>query len=138
MKLDINFNPNLKKTIKLCEPLSDWFERNQETMAYFQLTHKGCLHFEGNPFANNDIIVLGKMANAALTWLEMPKTNSISRKEIAINAALAIAMIYEKEKEKLSDNAKMKYYIDVQNLQKNINEEKVLKKILINTENDIN
>ena len=33
MKLNINFDQSLESTINLCQPLADWFERNQETMA---------------------------------------------------------------------------------------------------------
>ena len=124
MKLNINFDPTLEETINLCAPLADWFARNQETMAYFEMTHKGCLHFNNSPMANNDVIALGKMANAGLTWLEAPKAIPVSPEEKAVNAALSIAMVYEEEKEKLSENARTQYYIDVQGLQKDETEEK--------------
>ena len=35
MKLNINFDQSLESVINSCEPLAEWFERNQETMAYF-------------------------------------------------------------------------------------------------------
>ncbi len=38
-------------------------------MAYYELTHAGCLHFEDSG-ASMDIRVLGRMANAALSVLE--------------------------------------------------------------------
>lgn len=118
MKLNINFDPKLEETINLCAPLADWFERNQEMMAYFEMTHKGCLHFEDNPMANKDVVSLGRMADACFTWLEAPDTIPISQKEKAVNAALSIAMVYEEEKENLSENGKIQYYIDFQKVKK--------------------
>ena len=121
MKLNINFDPALEEIINLYAPLADWFERNQETMAYFEMTHKGCLHF--NKFANPDVVALGKMADAALTWLEYPKTALVTSEVKVVNAALSIARVYEEEKEKLSEEAKSLYYIDIQALQKDDTEE---------------
>ena len=128
MKLNINFNPSLEEVINLCDLLADWFERNQEIMAYFEMTHKGCLHFQDNPMANNDVVVLGRMANAALTWIESSKEVPFSPEEKALNAAIAINIIYEEEKERLSDRARVQYYIDIEGLQKNETEEKTLKR----------
>ncbi|MCM1371101.1 MAG: hypothetical protein NC181_04370 [Clostridium sp.] len=125
MKLNINFDPTLESTINLCKPLAAWFERNQETMAYFDLIHKGCLHFENSLMASADIKALGRMANAGLTWLEAPKTSDVSPEEKAINAAVSIASVYEEEKEKLSENAKVQYYLNVEELQKDDSQEKV-------------
>lgn len=124
MKLNINFDQSLESVINSCEPLAEWFERNQETMAYFELTHKGCLHFNDNPMASYDVKALGKMANAGLTWLEAPKALRISDEEKAYNAAMSIAMVYEEEKEKLSDNARTSYFMDVERLSKEQTEEK--------------
>lgn len=118
MKLDINFNPALESTINLCEPLANWFERNQETMAYFGFIHKKCLSSKNSSYGSTDFYVLNKMANAALTWLEAPKTLKISPKEKAINAAISIASVYEEEKERLSEIAKIKYYLNTEELQK--------------------
>ena len=123
MKLNCNFDPTLESVINLCPPLADWFERNQETMAYFELTHKGCLHFEESSMVSTDIRALGRMANAGLTWLEVPKSSNISNQEKATNAALAIAGVYEEEKEELNETAKVQYYIDVEDLQKDNNQE---------------
>lgn len=117
MELNFNFNKSLESTINLCPPLADWFERNQDIMAYFELTHKGCV-FEDSSMASTDIKVLSKMANAGLTWLEAPKTIEILPEEKAINAAVSIASVYAKEKEKLSDTAKEQYYINLEELQK--------------------
>ena len=69
MKLNHNFNKNIESLINSSKSLSDWFEKNQEMMAYFDMTHPGCLHFE-NSLANYDTVVLGRMANGCLTWLE--------------------------------------------------------------------
>ena len=124
MKLNINFDQSLESVINSCEPLAEWFERNQETMAYFELTHKGCLHFNDNPMASYDVKALGKMANAGLNWLEAPKALRISDEEKAYNAAMSIAMVYEEEKEKLSDNARTSYFMDVERLSKEQTEEK--------------
>ncbi len=124
MKLNINFDQSLESTINLCQPLADWFERNQETMAYFELTHKGCLHFENSPMAPADVKALGRMANAGLTWLEAPETSNVSPEEKAINAAVSIAGVYEEEKERLSENAKVQYYLNVEELQKDDSQEK--------------
>lgn len=121
MKLNINFDPidpTLESTINLCKPLADWFERNQESMVYFELTHKGCLQFENSPVASADIKALGRMANAGLTWLEAPKASGVSPEEKAINAALSIASVYEEEKERLSEDAKVQYYLNTEELQK--------------------
>ena len=126
MKLNINFDSTLEETINLCSPLADWFERNQETMAYFELIHKGCTQFDNSPLAKDDVITLGKMANACLTWLEAPEIIPVSPKEKAVNAALSIAMVYEKEK--ISEYAKVQYYIDLQTFQKDKDEEKSLVK----------
>ena len=122
MKLNLNFNKDLESTINSCQPLADWFERNQESMAYFELTHKGCLHFEDSSFANADVKALGRMANAGLTWLEAPKTLNIDEETKAYNAAMSIAMVYEEEKARISDNARQMYYLDVEALD---NEKKV-------------
>lgn len=123
MKLNINFNPTLESTINLYQPLADWFERNQEAMAYFEFTHKGCLHFENSSMASADVKALGRMASDALTWLES-STASFSPKEKAINAAVSIAKVYEEEKQGLSENAKVQYYLNVEELQKDENQEK--------------
>ena len=69
MELNINFNKNLEKIINSYQPLRDWFDINQELMAYYELTHSGCTHFE-NSNANYDIKVLGRLANACLSILE--------------------------------------------------------------------
>ncbi len=123
MKLNINFDSNLESTINLYQPLADWFERNQEAMVYFEFTHKGCLHFENSSMASADVKALGRMASAALTWLES-STASFSPKEKAINAAISIAKVYEEEKQMLSENAKVQYYLNVEELQKDENQEK--------------
>lgn len=117
MQLNNNFKKEIEDTINFYQPLADWFDRNQETMAYFELTHKGCLHFE-NSSANSDIIILGRMANAGLTWLEAPKALNIPQETKAYNASMAIAMVYEENKLNLSDDAKIKYFLDIESLKK--------------------
>lgn len=96
MKLNSNFDSKLESTINLCQPLADWFERNQGDMAYLELTHKGCMHLEDYPYTPVDAKVLGRMANAGLTWLEEPDDMIIPEAK-AFQAALAIAKVYEKE-----------------------------------------
>ena len=118
MELNINFDKSLEETINSCQPLADWFERNQETMAYFELTHKGCLHFE-NSHANADVIALGRMANAGLTCLESKLP--ISPEDKAKFAAFSIANVYDEEQAKLSETARIQYYLDVEALQKENN-----------------
>ena len=118
MELNINFDKSLEETINSCQPLADWFERNQETMAYFELTHKGCSHFE-NSSANADVVALGRMANAGLTCLESKLP--ISPEEKAKFAAFSIANVYEDEKFRISDTARTQYYLDVEALQKENN-----------------
>lgn len=118
MKLNINFDKSLEEVINTCQPLADWFERNQEVIAYFELTHKGCLHFEdGTAFP--DVKVLGRMANAGLSCLESQLP--ISAEDKAKFAAFSIASVYDREKEKLSNNARTQYYLDVEGLQKEKN-----------------
>lgn len=124
MKLNINFDPTLESIINLCQPLADWFERNQDAMAYFEFIHKGCLHFEDSLMATADLKVLGRMANAGLTWLEAPETSGVTPEEKAINAAISIASVYEEEKEWISENAKVQYYLNVEELQKEESQEK--------------
>lgn len=128
MKLNINFDFRLEDIINTCEPLADWFERNQEEMAYFELTHKGCTYLEKSTMASSDIKTLGRMANAALMWLESPNTE-ISPEEKAINASFAIADIYDERKELLTDVARQKYYISVDDLQKNNDQGESVKKL---------
>ena len=114
--LNQNFDPNMESTILLCKPLADWFARNQETMAYFELTKPGCLHFEGTN-ANPDVIALGRMANAGLMWVTS-YSKEYTEEEKAFNAAFSIAQVYEQEKSKLSDNAKKQYAINTEELEK--------------------
>ena len=115
MELNINFKRELEPLINSSESLADWFEKNQEMMAYFEMTHPGCLHFE-NTNANYDVKMLGRMASGCLTWLEtkLPYSNE----EKVKNASMAIALIYDMAKEHLSDVARDKYFIDVEGSKK--------------------
>jgi len=126
MKLNINFNKSIEEIINSCQPLADWFERNQDIMAYFELTHKCCLHFEDNAFASFDIVVLGRMANACLNCLETRLP--ISKENKAKYAAFSIANIFNAEQEKLSENAKNLYYLDVTGLGKGKKNKRRIKK----------
>ncbi len=121
MFLNHNFNQRIESTILLNKPLSDWFERNQETMAYFELTHVGCLYLEDNSIASNDIKVLGRMAHAALSWLE--SKGSLTRAEKAEKAMLAIAEIYEAEKDDLTEAARISYAIETEEPEQANNQE---------------
>ena len=113
MKLNINFNKKLEPLINSSEELSDWFEKNQDTMAYLELTHPNCLHFENNSMASTDTKVLGRMANTCLIWLETTLPN-YSDEEKVENAILSIADIYYENYEKISLNAKEKYFISTE------------------------
>lgn len=112
MKLNVNFNKKIEPLINSSESLSDWFEKNQKMMAYFEMTYPGCSHFE---VANYDVKVLCRMASDALTWLETD--SPYSDEEKVNNAIISIASIYDSAKERLSDVAKRKYYIDVESLE---------------------
>lgn len=114
MILDHNFDQSLESIINECLPLANWFERNQEQMAYFELTHPGCLHLE-ETYTRQDNIILGRMASAALTALSV-KNSKLSPEEKAISAAVSIAEIYEKDKNDLSSIAKTKFHIDLTEL----------------------
>ena len=127
MVLNCIFNPFIDSIILLNKPLTDWFERNQETMAYFELTHAGCSHLDENFMASYDIKVLGKMANASLSWLESKKW--LSPAEKAENAMRAIAEIYDLEKEKLSETAQQLYAINYGIEKTNFQESKLVKKL---------
>lgn len=128
MFLDSKFNSSIESTILLSKPLINWFEINQETMAYFEFTHTGCLHFENSSFASDDVRILGRMANAALSYLEGNST--FTPKEKAAKATQAIAEIYESNKEMLSDTAKILYAINIDALEKDELIEKSTSKVL--------
>ena len=113
MEININFNKKIEPLINSSEALIEWFSKNQEWMTYFELNHPGCLHFE-DTIANYDIIVLGRMANSCLTWLESTDEEKVQ------NAVMALATIYEREKDKLSPVAKAKYFISADSLNKRI------------------
>ena len=115
MKLNKNFNQEIESLINSSEALSDWFEKNQESMAYFELTHPGCLHFD-NSYAHLDYHVLGKMANACLEWLETPY--NYTDEEKVQNAINSIAFIYDKTESLLSPTARELYAINVEELEK--------------------
>ena len=117
MELNINFNKKIEPLINSSEILSEWFEKNQEWMAYYELTHPGCNHFE-NSNANFDVKVLGRMANGSLTWLETKLPYSDEEK--VQNATMTIAGIYEESKECLSDGAKERFFINVKDLEKKV------------------
>lgn len=123
MKLDNNFDSRLESIINTCDPLANWFSRNQESMAYLELTHANCLNFEDS-YAASDIKALSRMANAALICLE--NSSSTSQEETAVNAAIAIALVYEQELPNLSREAKLKYYINIEKLKKDNNTTKHL------------
>ena len=115
MKLDVNFKKEIEPLINSSEALANWFEKNQEMMAYFEMTHPGCLHFE-NTNANYDVKVLGRMANGCLTWLE--SNLPYSDEDKVKNASMTIASIYDMEKDHLSDVARDKYFINIEGLEK--------------------
>ena len=113
MELNSNFNKKIKPLINSSESLSDWFERNQDWMAYFDFTHPGCNHFESLD-AHIDIKVLGRMADASLSWLET--SLPYSKEEKVQNAINSIAEIYEESKDYLSEIAKEKFFINTEDL----------------------
>ena len=109
MILNINFDKKLEPLINSSEALADWFERNQEWMAYFELTRPGCLHFEKSSIAHYDIVVLGRMADGCLKCLQSGKKFTAEEK---VDCAVAVIdRIYQAEKGKLSDNARKLYNI---------------------------
>lgn len=116
MELNINFDMNIGWIIDKNKSLSDWFERNQDWMAYYELTHAGCLHFENSTMASKNVRVLSIMANAALTILE--DKGPVDAIERADKAAKAIAEIYELNKDDLSENDRKLYAIDIEDLEK--------------------
>ena len=109
MTLDINFNEELEPIINSFEPLADWFERNQDTMAYFGLTHSDCLHLEDG-IAHHDLVALGRMANAALNCLE--ENFGIDNKAHAMAATISLMAVYAQEEDQLSEVAKEKYRVN--------------------------
>ena len=113
MELNCNFKKRIEPLINSSEALSEWFEKNQDWMAYYELTHPGCLHFEDS-IAQFDVVVLGRMANGCLRWLETRK--EISDEEKVYNAVATIAEIYDEYKDCLSDGAKERYYINTDSL----------------------
>ena len=110
MQLNTNFDPYLQDIISLCKPLEDWFLKNQDALAYYDFTHKGCM--QNKKYLRGDIAVLGKMADEALTWLEAPSYISMPDLEKAINAAFSIAMVYDDEKLGLTNQAKERYFLE--------------------------
>ena len=114
MKLNHNFDKRLEKIINSYQPLADWFERNQETMAYFELTHKGCLHLTF-PRASHDLITLSKMADAFFSSITFDSTKY--HEEIARTAAQTIEKIFREEEENLTPDAKEKYAITTNDIQ---------------------
>ena len=117
MILDCNFNKKIEPLINSSYALTDWFEKNQNYMAYFELTSPGCLHLEEYPQASLDIKVLGRMASSCLTWLEtdLPYTDS---DKVAF-AIASIDELYNSFKDHLSDEAKIKYSINTSELTNN-------------------
>lgn len=111
MELNINFNKKISPLVNSSESLSNWFEKNQEMMAYFEMTHPGCLHFENTNAKLWCLKFLVEWQMDTLTWLEiyLPYSNE----EKVRNAEMSIASIYDLEKDHLSDIAKEKYFIDV-------------------------
>lgn len=116
MGLNIKFDRHIGWIIDKNKSLYDWFERNQDLMEYYELTHAGCLHFEDSTMASKNVHVLGRMANAALTILE--DKGPVDAIERADKAAKAIAEIYELNKDDLSENARKLYAIDTEDLEK--------------------
>lgn len=114
MELNSNFNKKLEPLINSDERLANWFEINQDCMVYYGLTHAGCTHLEKE--IGFVVKVLGRMANACLTWLE---TNlSYSDEEKVEKAISEMAKIYEEFKDYLSDEARETFYISAEKIEK--------------------
>ena len=136
MILNSNFNPKVEGIVVFSKSLTSWFSRNQEWLAYFELTHAGCTQFENSATCSDDIKILGKMANAALTYIEA--NNGLSAPERVKRAEDAICIIYEEYKEDLSDNARRQYAIyqeqidefENANVEENINTEVITKNLV--------
>ena len=115
MILNENFDKKIEPLINSSYALTDWFERNQDAMAYFELTKPNCLHFEDTS-ANIDIKVLGRMASNCLSYLESDLPY-IDKEKVAY-AIISINTLYNAFKERLSEEAKNNYYINTDELLK--------------------
>lgn len=136
MILNSNFNPKVEEIVVFSKSLTSWFSRNQEWLAYFELTHAGCTQFENSATCSDDIKILGRMANAALTYIETKK--DLSAPERAKLAEDAIYNIYEEYKENLSANARRQYALyqeqieefENANVEEHINTEVITKNLV--------
>lgn len=111
MDFEIEFKPDIEDAIRRNKPLYDWFLKNQTTLNYFGLVHDRCLHFEGDSLANGDLRSLGRMAYACFICLEGKV--GLSADDRAMYAMQCVHEVYELEKEHLTDSAKNKYAINV-------------------------
>lgn len=109
MKITSNFDPSLEPVINSYPPLADWFERNQNSMAYYEFINSNCLHFQKAPFTPFQIQILGEMAHVG--FIELEKKN-LSKEERALNATIAIKEVYEENKDRLQDDAKKQLLIN--------------------------
>lgn len=111
--MNLIFDQSIVEIINTYPPLVDWFEKNQEMLAYFELTHKDCSHLHNG--CSLDLQVLQKMTNAGFAYLE--STYPISHLEKAMFAALSMANIYNKNIQNLSENARKNYFMNIYGLQ---------------------
>ncbi len=123
MKINSNFNPSLEPVINSYPPLADWFERNQNSMAYYQFFNSDCLHFKESKFASFQVKTLGEMAHAG--FIELEKKN-LSKEERALNATISIKEVYDKNKEYLQDDAKKQLLINEKTIENG--KQKIIKK----------
>lgn len=110
MKISINFDPSLEPVINSYPPLANWFERNQESMKYFEFVGSNYKHHLNYCLGfSPSVKILGKMAQAG--FVELEKTN-LSNEERALNATISMKKVYEENEPYLPDDAKEQLLIN--------------------------
>ena len=113
MLLNKGFNKKIEPIINSSDELLNWFDINQDLMTFYKLDHPGCLQYESYKIADEDIKVLGRMANHCLTVLEL---YDCSYQDKIVQAIKGMFIIYQLNKDNLSDIAKNRLYINPINL----------------------
>lgn len=90
-------------------PLADWFNKNSFCISYFGLFNPHIGSYLPDS-ANFDNLIIEKMVNIALFWLDSEEYTPYER---AVYAALAINKIYEENKEKISSKSRESFSISV-------------------------
>ena len=108
MILNEGFNKDIEPIINSSTTLTDWFDRNQDLLTFYGLDHPGNYMYERIDLKDDDIKVLGRMANHCLTVLEFYDAPYIDKIKYAIKG---MTFIYNTEFDKLSEYGKMRLYI---------------------------